>query len=247
MNQLLGKASKIILLTGSSSLVGRAIIKKLSNYYFLICIDKKIVKVKNVKNVIYIKSDVLKEKNLNQIKKGIEKKFKKIDIIINCFVKQNYEKFEKQTLQKFTKAITTNISGTFLLTKIFYKLLKKSKNAQIINFGSIYGMISGDPSIYPTNKVTSDAYAASKAAIIQLTKYYAVHLAKYNIRVNCISPGGIFNNQNKIFVKNYTKKVPLKRMAELKEIVDGVNMLIKSETKYINGHNLVIDGGFTIL
>ena len=107
--------------------------------------------------------------------------------------------------------------------------------------------MSGDPLIYPTKKVTSDAYAASKAAIIQLTKYYAVHLSKYKIRVNCISPGGIFNNQNKKFIKNYTKKVPLKRMADLYEVVNGVKILMKNESKYINGHNLIIDGGYTIL
>ena len=101
--------------------------------------------------------------------------------------------------------------------------------------------------IYPTKKVTSDAYAASKAAIIQLTKYYAVHLSKYKIRVNCISPGGIFNNQNKKFIKNYIKKVPLKRIADLYEVVNGVKILIKNESKYINGHNLIIDGGYTIL
>ena len=175
------------------------------------------------------------------------KKFKRIDVVINCFVNQNYETFEKQSLKKFSTAIKDNICGTFLVTKIFFNLLKKSNNAQIINFGSIYGIVSGDPLIYPTKKVTSDAYAASKAAIIQLTKYYAVHLSKYKIRVNCISPGGIFNNQNKKFIKNYIKKVPLKRIADLYEVVNGVKILMKNESKYINGHNLIIDGGYTIL
>lgn len=247
MNRLLGKNFKIVLLTGSSSLVGKAIIKSLSKNCFLICIDKKISRSNSSENVLYIQSDVTNEKRLNEIKKKIEKKFKKIDVVINCFISQNYEPFERQSLKKFSMAVTNNICGTFLITKIFFKLLKKSNSAQIINFGSIYGMVSGDPSIYPNKKVTSDAYAASKAAIIQLTKYYAVHLSKHQIRVNCISPGGIFNNQNRKLVKNYIKKVPLKRMAELNEIVNGVNMLMKDGSKYINGHNLVIDGGFTIL
>lgn len=247
MSQSLGKNSKIVLLTGSSSLVGQAVIKDLSKDCFLICLDKNILKSINSKNIFYFKSDVTSEKKLNQIKKRIEKKFKRIDVVINCFVNQNYETFEKQSLKKFSTAITDNICGTFLITKIFFNLLKKSNNAQIINFGSIYGIVSGDPLIYPTKKVTSDAYAASKAAIIQLTKYYAVHLSKYKIRVNCISPGGIFNNQNKKLVKNYTKKVPLKRMADLNEIVNGVKILMKNESKYINGHNLIIDGGYTIL
>ena len=73
------------------------------------------------------------------------------------------------------------------------------------------------------------------------------YLAKYKIRVNCISPGGIYNDQNKKLIKNYVKKVPLKRMAKLNEVVDGVRMLMRNDSSYINGHNLVIDGGFTIL
>ena len=247
MNQLLGKVSKRILITGSSSYVGMALIKDLSMTNQLFCIDKKIIKKNNLPNDQYFTSDVMNEKKLINIKKQIKKKVKKIDIIINCFVDQNYLSFEKQTLKNFKNSINTNICGTFLITKIFYRLLKKSKDAQIINFGSIYGMVSADPKIYPNQKVTSDAYAASKAAIIQLTKYYAVNLNKYNIRVNCISPGGIFNNQNAKLINNYVKKVPLKRMANINEIIGSVKLLLSDKSKYINGHNLVVDGGYTIL
>jgi len=247
MNQLLGKVSKKILITGSSSYVGRALIKNLSKSNQLFCIDKKIVKKGNLPNIKYFTSNVMNEKKLINIKKQIEKKVKNIDVIINCFVDQNYLSFEKQTLQNFKNSVTTNICGTFLITKIFHNLLKKSKDPQIINFGSIYGIVSGDPKIYPDQKVTSDAYAASKAAIIQLTKYYAVNLSKYNIRVNCISPGGIFNNQNKKLINNYIKKVPVKRMANINEIVGSVKLLLSQESKYINGHNLIVDGGYTIL
>ena len=247
MNQLLGKVSNKILITGSSSFVGKALIKDLCKNNQIFCIDKKIVKKINLPNVKYFSSDVMNEKKLINIKKQKEKKEKKIDIIINCFVSQNYLPFEKQTLNKFKESINTNICGTFLITKIFYNLLKKSKHPQIINFGSIYGLVSGDPKIYPNQKVTSDVYAASKAAIIQLTKYYAVSLSKYNIRVNCISPGGIFNNQNKKLVKNYIKKVPLKRMANINEIVESVRLLLSNKSKYINGHNLIVDGGYTVL
>lgn len=248
MNQLPGKVfRKRILITGSSSLVGTALTKYLAKNNLIFCIDKKIVKKIKNPNVSYFTSSVLNEKKLKEINKKIIKKAKNLDIIINCFVDQNYNTFENQTLNHFQKSITTNICGVYLITKIFYKILKKSKNPQIINFGSIYGMVSGDPKIYPNKKVTSDAYAASKAAIIHLTKYYAVNLSKFKIRVNCISPGGIFNNQNKKLLKNYVKKVPNKRMANVDEIIESVTMLLNEKTNYINGHNLVIDGGYTIL
>lgn len=248
MNQLPGKVfKKKILITGSSSLVGTALIKFLSKNNLIFCVDQKIVKKIKSPNVNYFTSSVLNEKKLKEINKKIIKKAKNLDIIINCFIDQNYNSFENQTLNHFQKSITTNICGVYLITKIFYKTLKKSKIAQIINFGSIYGIISGDPKIYPTKKVTSDAYAASKAATIQLSKYYAINLSKYNIRVNCISPGGIFNNQNKKLLKNYAKKVPNNRMANINEIVEGVNLLLNEKASYINGHNLVIDGGYTAL
>ena len=101
MNQLLGKASRRILITGSSSYVGMALIKDLSRTNQLFCIDKKIIKGNNFPNVEYFTSDVMSEKKLINIKKQIEKKVKKIDIIINCFVDQNYACFEKQTLKNF--------------------------------------------------------------------------------------------------------------------------------------------------
>ena len=197
------------------------------------------------KNVIYFQCDVNNSKKLKKIKEKIKKKNKFIDIIINCFVEQNFYTFEKQSYKNFNSSLKTNVGGIFLVTKLFYQLLARSNNPQIINLGSIYGVLSGDPNIYPNNKVTSDVYAASKGAIIQLTKYYAIHLSKYKIRVNCISPGGIFNYQNKEFIKRYIKKVPMKRMADVQEIVEGIKLLLSERCKYINGHNLIIDGGFT--
>ncbi len=105
MNQLLGKVSKRILITGSSSYVGMALIKDLSMTNQIFCIDKKIIKKNNLTNVQYFTSDVMNEKKLINIKKQI----KKIDIIINCFVDQNYLSFEKQTLKNFKNSINTNI------------------------------------------------------------------------------------------------------------------------------------------
>ena len=130
------------------------------------------------------------------------------------------------------------------------KFLASNENCDWLIVGAGYTGLSAARKLgelYPNQKVTSDAYAASKAAIIQLTKYYAVNLTKHNIRVNCISPGGIFNNQNTKLIKNYIKKVPLKRMANIKEIIGSVELLLSDKSKYINGHNLIVDGGYTIL
>ena len=132
MSQLLGKAFKRILITGSSSLVGKALIKDLSINNKIFCIDKKITKKINLPNVKYFKSDVMNEKKLMNIKRQIEKK--KNWCNYKLFYKPKLSIFWKQKLKKFQNSINTNICGTFLITKIFYKLLKKSNNPQIINF-----------------------------------------------------------------------------------------------------------------
>ena len=90
----------------------------------------------------------------------------------------------------------------------------------------------------------SAAYSASKAGLNQLTNWFASYLSP-QIRVNCISLGGVFNNQNSLFVKKYSKKVLLKRMARPNEIVGPVMFLASDLSSYISGHNLVVDGGYT--
>ena len=110
-------------------------------------------------------------------------------------------------------------------------------------------MISADPRIYTDCARNSpEIYAATKAGIIQLTKYYCVHLRDMNIRVNCLSPGGIFNPdspQGKDFMDNYAYRCPMGKMGAAEDIANGVNFLASADAAYINGHNLVIDGGFS--
>ena len=120
---------------------------------------------------------------------------------------------------------------------------------KIINIGSIYGVRSPDFSIYDdNNNMNSEIYGGSKAAIIQITKYFAVLLAKKNIIVNCISPGGLENKnfQKNKFIYNYSKKVPLGRMCKEEDLKMALLYFSNTETNYTTGQNLIIDGGFTL-
>ena len=131
MNRLLGKASKKILIFGSSSFVGTNLVKSLSaTNNHIICIDRKIKKRSFNKNIFNYQCDVNNYNKLSKIKNKIQKKFKHIDVIINCFVEQNYLTFENQSYKKFNSSIKTNVGAIFSITKLFYKLLKKSKNFQ---------------------------------------------------------------------------------------------------------------------
>jgi NAD(P)-dependent dehydrogenase (short-subunit alcohol dehydrogenase family) len=127
--------------------------------------------------------------------------------------------------------------------------MKVQNSGSIVNFASIYGVVGNDFTIYEnTDGMTSPAaYAAIKGGLINFTRYLASYYGKYNIRVNCISPGGIFNNQHPEFVKQFEYKVPMKRMGTPKDIAPSVGFLLSEESTYITGHNLIIDGGWTAI
>tara|TARA_B100000686_G_C16573359_1_gene854144 strand:+ start:194 stop:925 length:732 start_codon:yes stop_codon:yes gene_type:complete len=239
---------KYIIITGSKGQIGECLFEKLnSKENYLICIDSNYNK--NIINNSYIKYklDISKEKDVIKFFKFLKKnKINKVDSLINNAAIQFFKNIEKEDYNDFLEVLKVNVGGVFLMIKYALDFLKKSNKPNIINLGSIYGLVSGDPNIYTdTKRNTSDAYAASKAAIIQLSRYYAIHLSKYKIRVNSISPGGIYRNQGADFVKNYSKKTPSARMAKVEEIVNSIIFLLDQGSSYINGHNLVVDGGFT--
>jgi len=126
--------------------------------------------------------------------------------------------------------------------------MDNQKSGVIVNIASIYGMVGPDFNLYDqTNMTMPPAYSAIKGGVINFTKYLASYYGNKNIRINCVSPGGIFNKQNLKFVENYNKKVPLGRMAQNTDISPSVCFLLSDYASYITGHNLVVDGGWTII
>jgi len=170
-----------------------------------------------------------------------------IDIIINNAGIAVFTPFEDRDFEDFMKVMRVNAGGTFLCIKEGSKLMRDTKiKGSIINIGSIHGIVSGDPRLYTDcDRKTAECYGASKAAIIHLTKYFAVHLADYGIRVNSISPGGVNNKQGKDFIKNYSYRTPLGRMADESEISGTAVFLASDEASYITGQNIAVDGGWT--
>lgn len=126
--------------------------------------------------------------------------------------------------------------------------MAKQQNGAIVNIASIYGVVGNDFTVYEGTSLTSAAaYSAIKGGIINFTRYLASYFGRDQIRINCVSPGGIFDNQNPVFVKNYENKVPLKRMGTADDIAPAVSFLLSDEAKYITGQNLIVDGGWTAI
>ena len=130
-------------------------------------------------------------------------------------------------------------------------MVKKNKPGTIIQLGSIYGIVGQDINIYKnTNMAENMTYSIIKGGILSLTRQMASYYGKFNIRINSVCPGGVFNKkypQNKIFIKNYRNRVPLKRLAENKEIASSIIFLSSEASSYITGTALMVDGGWTCI
>lgn len=245
--------NKKIIITGSSGQLGSELVKTFINFgSIVIGIDIKKIKNFSHKNFHFIKSDISNSSKNKVIFQKIFKKFKNISCLINNAGVAVFSPFEKRSEKELDYVIDVNLKSYFYSIKNFEKYSNndnKKENKNIINISSIYSLISPDPKIYSKNdRKSSEIYGMTKSAINQLTKYFAVHLAKKNIRVNCVSPGGILNRekpQNKNFIKKYSRRNPMNRMAETSEIVGGVIYLASNCSSYTNGHNLIIDGGMS--
>lgn len=154
--------------------------------------------------------------------------------------------FEEQTVETWRRALEVNITAVFDLCKGLTPMLRAASGANIINIASIYGVYGPDWRLYEGTKMGNPAaYGVSKGGLIQFTRWLATTIAP-NIRVNAISPGGIFRNQPEIFVKRYEAKTPLGRMATEDDFRGAVAYLSSDLSRYMTGQDLAVDGGWGI-
>jgi NAD(P)-dependent dehydrogenase (short-subunit alcohol dehydrogenase family) len=154
--------------------------------------------------------------------------------------------FEKQSIDTWRRAIEVNLTAVFDLCQGLTPLLNATQNASIINIASIYGLNAPDWSLYEgTSLGNPAAYGVSKGGLIQLTRWLSTTLAP-NIRVNAISPGGIFRNQPEEFVERYSSRTPLKRMATESDFRGAIAFLATDMSRYVTGQVISVDGGWGV-
>lgn len=146
--------------------------------------------------------------------------------------------------EAFLRVLDVNTRGTFLASQVFGAAMQAAGGGSIVNVGSLYASISPIPAFYDhlPGFVKPPAYGASKAGVVQLTKWLARHLAP--VRVNVLSPGGVRGGQDDEFLRKYTERVPLGRMAEPEDLVGPLLFLASDASRYVTGHELQVDGGF---
>lgn len=239
---------KIIIVTGGNGLIGKNIITAFrENGAIAISVDVNFEKQGDDDFLM----DISNEDSVKSVVDSIIKKYGKIDgWINNAYPRTNDwgNKFENILIDSWRKNIDMHLNGYFICCQVVLEQMKKQQFGSLINMSSIYGLIGPDFTIYEGTEMTMPAaYAAIKGGLNNFTRYLASYYGKFQIRVNTISPGGIFDNQPEMFVDNYNNKVPLKRMGRPKDIVYAALYLLSDESSYITGHNLVVDGGWSII
>jgi NAD(P)-dependent dehydrogenase (short-subunit alcohol dehydrogenase family) len=241
--------NKVIVVTGGNGLLGREILNYLRSKG-AITINAEIHEIENF-NHGFMHCDITNEKSIKSLIEQILYKFGRIDGWVNNAYPRTKDwnnLFENISLKSWKKNMDIQLNSMFFCCQQVLLEMTKQKSGSIVNMSSIYGIVGPDFTVYnETNLTMPAAYSAIKGGVINFSRYLSSYYGHLGIRVNCVSPGGVFNNQNEKFVKQYEQKVPLRRMASPHEIAPAVSFLLSDEASYITGHNLIVDGGWTAI
>jgi NAD(P)-dependent dehydrogenase (short-subunit alcohol dehydrogenase family) len=238
---------KIIIVTGGSGLIGRAIVEDIQKKGgFSINVD--LYSETDLDRGTF-KADITDEKSIHDTIEIVISRFGRIDGLVNSAYPRTSDwgtKFENIDPASWRLNVDMQMNSCFITCQKVLRYMQQQKKGSIVNIASIYGVVGNDFTLYEDFGGTSPAaYTAIKGGIINFTRYLASYYGKDNIRINCVSPGGIFDNQHPSFVKKYEEKVPMKWMATPEDIAPAVSFLLSDEANYITGHNLMVDGGWT--
>lgn len=263
--------NKVILITGGTGLLGSEFASTLSHMGANVvlgdlnlktCKKKaKALELMHGNKTLGLKLDVSKKTSVTAAFNKIEQTFGKIDVLINnaafnCPASDtgsNFVDFPDYPLHLWNKSLSVNLTGLFLCSQEAIRLMIKTKTrGAIINTASLYGLVSPDQRIYESIKdksghtfVKPSDYATTKSGVFNFTRYLATMYGKEGIRVNTFVPGGVIDGQDKTFVKKYSQRTPLGRMAKKSDYNGAIVFLCSDASSYMTGSTLVVDGGWT--
>ncbi len=256
--------NKVVILTGSAGKLGWQFSHILSAAGAnVVLVDLQNEKNKRLEKILRDKfhtkptSLTLDISNIDDVKKLVShtiKKYKKIDILINNAHlssrshKLRDNKFEEYPIELWDILVTKNLLGIFLCSREIGNLMSKQNNGNIINISSIYGLVGPNQKIYGKSRLNSPvSYSVNKGGVVNLTRYLASYWSDKKIRVNTLTLGGVLDQKthSKTFVKNYSEKTIIGRMADIHDYDGAILFLSSDASSYMTGSNLIVDGGWT--
>lgn len=250
---LLSLKGKVILVTGGAGNYGRSIAEGLAEAGGTVIIASRDLEAlgnvaanfrKEGLDVHAMRVDQGDADSVNQLKEDIMRTFGKLHVFVNNAVSRPMKGY-RGGIDQFAESMRVNATGMMHILREMTDLIVASGGGSVINIASMMGMFGPDLSNYEGTTMGDPPpdYFFHNAGLINLNRYMAQMFAGKNVRFNCISPGGLFNNQPERFLENYCKKVPLRRMANNDDI-KGLMVLLSSDAgAYINGENILMDGG----
>ena len=253
IKELFSLKDKVILVTGGAGMYGSCILEGLEEAEGKVITasrnfanGQKASKILQEKgfDVYALQFDQSDHESVLALKKQIKNQFGKLDIFVNNSVARPMKKYT-DSLDAFTDSMLVNATGMFDVTREMADLIAQTGDkGSIVNIGSMQGCFGPDFSLYEGTDMDSPPdYHFHKGGMVALTKYLSRKLGPKHIRVNCISPGGLYTDQQEKFVERYNKKVPLCRMAHHDDIKGVVVFLASQASSYITGENILMDGG----
>jgi NAD(P)-dependent dehydrogenase (short-subunit alcohol dehydrogenase family) len=251
---------KTVVLTGAAGIIGSQVVLAFVEAGARVCaIDRNTALLKQKlgpehASLLHCAADVTSRESLMKARKKFESKWGVADALLNNAATKSpnfFEPFETFPLEDWNEVMSVNLTGAMLTAQVFGTPMAERGRGSIVNTLSIYGIVGPDQRIYegsmylgrPIN--TPAVYGASKAGLWGLTKYLATYWGHRGVRVNAITPGGVSSGQNDVFMQHYSNRVPLGRMAEAGDVASAMRYLASDASKYVTGHNLVVDGGWT--
>jgi len=240
--------NKIVIVTGGSGLLGKSIVQLLEERGATV-INFDLNNPEDSK--YFVACDIREETSIEKAISSVIENFGRIDGLVNNAYPRTSDwgnSFENTSTESWKTNIDWQLNSYALITQKVIPYMREKSKGSIIFMTSIYGIVGNDMTIYEDTNINAVAtYSAIKGGLISFSKFLASLYGKENIRVNCVSPGGIFDHQDPKFVSAYEHKVPMKRMGNPDDISPAVAFLLSDDSKYITGHNLVVDGGWTAI
>ena len=253
--------NRVVVITGGAGLIGSEFVKAVVEHNgvaIIADINEEIgLKVKaelskelQSDSIDFVQLDITSKESLQKCIGYVNDKYERIDALVNNAYprNKNYARhFFDVEYEDFVENIGLNLGGYFTTSQQFAKYFQKQGYGNIVNISSIYGVVAPKFEVYDGTAMTMPVeYAAIKSGLIHLTKYMAKYFKGMNIRVNTLSPGGIFDNQNEIFLEKYKEECLNKGMLDKSDLRGTLVYLLSDMSKFVNGQNIIVDDGFTL-